>query len=112
MRPGSAIWAAAASLVSGCAADGPPPAGPPATTYQYVCEDGLTFTARFDPTTDSAFIQLSNTANDVLIHEVSASGALYASQQHRLHAKGNEALLDTLYDGMTHHCVAADFARQ
>jgi membrane-bound inhibitor of C-type lysozyme len=110
---GSAIWvAAAAGLVSACVADGPPPADPPATSYRYACDDGLAFTARFDPATDSALIQLSNSVNDVLIQGVSASGALYTSQQHRLHIKGSEALLDTLYNGTTHHCAAADFPRQ
>lgn len=48
-------------------------------------------------------------ANDVLIHAVSASGVPYTSEQHRLHTKGGETLLDTLYDRATHRCAAADF---
>jgi len=28
------------------------------------------------------------------------------SQRHRLHAKGNDALLVTRYDGASQHCVA------
>jgi heat shock protein HslJ len=80
--------------------------GTQAATYRYVCDDGLYFTASYDPGTQSAALQVSTGDSDTLRQERAGSGALYTSQRHRLHAKGNEALLNTLYDGMTHHCVA------
>jgi membrane-bound inhibitor of C-type lysozyme len=80
--------------------------GTQAATYRYVCDDGLYFTASYDPGTQSAAIQVSTGDSDTLRQEQAGSGALYTSQRHRLHAKGNEALLNTLSDGMTHHCVA------
>jgi heat shock protein HslJ len=75
-------------------------------SYRYVCDDGLYFTANYDPATQSAGIQVSTGAADTLAQEATGAGATYGSPRHRLHAKGNEALLDTLYDGVTHHCVA------
>ncbi|HEV8388778.1 MAG TPA: META domain-containing protein [Dongiaceae bacterium] len=80
--------------------------GTQAASYRYVCDDGLYFTANFDPAAQSAAIQVSTGATDTLAQEATGAAATYASQRHRLHAKGNEALLDTLYDGVTHHCVA------
>lgn len=80
--------------------------GTQAATYRYVCDDGLYFTANYDPGTQGAGIQLSTGDSDTLRQEPAGSGTLYTSQRHRLHAKGNEALLDTLSDGMTHRCVA------
>ena len=75
-------------------------------SYKYVCDDGLYFTANFDPPTQSAALQLSDGASDSLKQEASGAAVSYASQRYRLNAKGNEALLTTLYDGGTHHCVA------
>jgi heat shock protein HslJ len=80
--------------------------GTQAATYRYVCDDGLYFSANFDPGTQSAAIQLSTGDTDTLTQQPAGSGTLYTSQRHRLHAKGNEALLNTLYDGVTHRCVA------
>ncbi len=80
--------------------------GVQAASYRYVCDDGLYFTANFDPATQSAAIQVSTGATDTLRQELTGAAASYSSPRHRLHAKGNEALLDTLYDGVTHHCVA------
>ena len=80
--------------------------GAQAATYRYVCDDGLFFTASYDPGTQSAAIKVSTGDSDTLRRERAGSGALYASPRHRLHTKGNEALLDTLSDGLTHRCVA------
>jgi membrane-bound inhibitor of C-type lysozyme len=80
--------------------------GAQAATYRYVCDDGLYFTASYDPGAQSATIQVSTGDSDTLRQEQAGPGALYTSQRHRLHAKGNEALLNTLHDGLTHHCVA------
>lgn len=82
------------------------PVGARAASYKYVCDDGLYFTANFDPATQSAAIQLSDGASDSLKQEATGAAVSYASQRYRLNAKGNEALLNTLYDGVTHHCVA------
>lgn len=75
-------------------------------SYRYVCDDGLYFTADFEPASQSAAIQVSTGTTDTLQQEGTGAATTYASQRHRLHAKGNEALLDTLSDGLTHRCVA------
>ena len=80
--------------------------GTQAATYRYVCDDGLYFTANFDPAAQSATIQVSTGVTDTLQQEAAGSGTSYGSPRHRLRAKGNEALFSTLYDGVTHHCVA------
>lgn len=82
------------------------PVGSRAATYNYVCDDGLYFSATYDPATGSAVINVSTGATDTLGQETAGSGAAYSSQRHRLHAKGNEALLETLYDGGQHRCKA------
>lgn len=82
------------------------PVGARAQTYNYVCDDGLYFTAAYDPNAGTAAIKVSTGATDTLRQEAAGSGAAYASQRHTLHAKGNEALLITLYDGVQHRCKA------
>jgi heat shock protein HslJ len=82
------------------------PVGAQAATYNYVCDDGLYFTASYDPATASAAIKLSTGAADALRQEAAGAAMVYGSQRHRLHAKGNEALLETLYDGGQHRCKA------
>lgn len=77
-----------------------------AETYNYVCDDGLYFSAAYDPAAGTAAIKVSTGATDTLIQEVAGSGASYASQRHRLRTKGNEAVLETLYDGAQHRCNA------
>lgn len=76
-----------------------------AASHRYVCDDGLSFTASFDPGTQSAAIEVSTGATDVLKQQATGAATTYASAHHRLHAKGSEALLDTLYDGVSHRCV-------
>jgi len=80
--------------------------GAQAARYRYVCDDGLYFTADFDPASQSAAIQISTGATDTLKQEATGAATSYSSQRYRLHATGNEALLDTLDDGASHHCVA------
>lgn len=80
--------------------------GGTAETYNYVCDDGLYFSASYDPNAGLAAIKLSTGATDTLAQQVAGSGVSYASQRHNLRAKGNEALLTTLYDGVTHRCTA------
>lgn len=82
------------------------PVGARSATYNYVCDDGLYFSATYDPATASAAIKVSTGATDTLRQQTAGSGTAYASQRHRLHAKGNEALLETLYDGGLHRCEA------
>jgi heat shock protein HslJ len=82
------------------------PVGGRAATYNYVCDDGLYFSAAYDPNAGTAALKLSNGATDTLAQQASGSGVIYASQRHELHGKGNEALLITLYDGVQHHCKA------
>lgn len=82
------------------------PVGARAATYNYVCDDGLYFSAAYDPNAGTATLKLSTGATDTLRQEAAGSGAAYASQRHRLHGKGNEALLVTLYDGVQHRCKA------
>jgi len=82
------------------------PVGQAGQTYNYVCDDGLYFSATYDPATASAAIKVSTGATDVLRQEAAGSGVAYSSQRHRLHAKGNEALLETVYDGGQHRCKA------
>src|SRR5262245_50860873 len=64
--------------------------------YRYVCDDGLRFTASFDPASESATVRLPDGASDTLKQEPAGSGAAYSSQRYRLHTKGNEAMLNTL----------------
>ena len=80
--------------------------GGTAETYNYVCDDGLYFSASYDPNAGLAAIKLSTGATDTLAQQVAGSGVSYASQRHSLRAKGNEAMLTTLYDGATHRCTA------
>ncbi|HET6160308.1 MAG TPA: META domain-containing protein [Dongiaceae bacterium] len=82
------------------------PVGARAASYKYVCDDGLYFTANFDPAAQSAAIQVSTGATDTLKQEAAGASVTYSSPRHRLNATDNEALLNTLYDGATHHCVA------
>ncbi len=82
------------------------PVGGRVETYNYVCDDGLYFSATYDPATATAAIKVSTGATDTLRQEADGSGIAYSSQRHRLHAKGNEALFDTLYDGVQHRCKA------
>lgn len=80
--------------------------GNSAETYNYVCDDGLYFSASYDPNAGTAAIRLSTGATDTLTQQVAGSGVSYASQRHALRGKGNEAMLTTLYDGVTHRCTA------
>jgi heat shock protein HslJ len=80
--------------------------GSSAETYNYVCDDGLYFSAAYDPNAGTAAIKLSTGATDTLMQQVAGSGVSYASQRHALRGKGNEAMLTTLYDGVTHRCTA------
>ena len=80
--------------------------GASAETYNYVCDDGLYFSASYDPNAGAAAIRLSTGATDTLAQQVAGSGTAYSSQRHALRAKGNEAMLTTLYDGATHRCTA------
>jgi heat shock protein HslJ len=80
--------------------------GGSAETYNYVCDDGLYFSASYDPNAGLAAIKLSTGATDTLAQQVAGSGVSYVSQRHSLRAKGNEAMLTTLYDGATHRCTA------
>jgi heat shock protein HslJ len=80
--------------------------GGTAETYNYVCDDGLYFSASYDPNAGLATIKLSTGATDTLAQQVAGSGVSYVSQRHSLRAKGNEAMLTTLYDGATHRCTA------
>jgi heat shock protein HslJ len=80
--------------------------GGSAETYNYVCDDGLYFSASYDPNAGLAAIKLSTGATDTLAQQVAGSGVSYASQRHSLRAKGNEAMLTTVYDGVTHRCTA------
>ena len=80
--------------------------GGAAETYNYVCDDGSYFSASYDPNAGLAAIKLSTGATDTLAQQVTGSGVSYASQRHSLRAKGNEAMLTTLYDGATHRCTA------
>ncbi|MGH6894588.1 MAG: META domain-containing protein [Dongiaceae bacterium] len=82
------------------------PVGARAAIYNDVCNDGLYFSASFDPPARTAALQVSTGATDTWTQETSGSGVSYGSARPRLHAKGNDALLDTLYDGVTHHRVA------
>ena len=104
VRFGCVVSLAIAAFVAGCASASSS-VETRTVTNRYVCDDGLHFTATFDQAAERAAIQLSTGATDSLKQEVAASGALYASQRHRLHTKGNEALLDTLSDGVTHRCA-------
>lgn len=83
-----------------------PAVGASAATYNYVCDDGLYFSANYDTGAGTAAIKLSTGATDTLAQQTSGSGIAYGSQRHSLRAKGNEATLTTLYDGMTHRCTA------
>lgn len=103
MRFRYVVSLAVAALGAGCASDESPQLG----THRYSCDDGLAFTATYYQAAQTAAIRLSTGANDTLKQEVSASGSLYASERHRLHTRGDEALLDTRDDGVTHRCVAA-----
>src|SRR5262249_9424401 len=80
--------------------------GVAAETYNYVCDDGLYFSAAYDPNAGTAAIKLSTGATDMLTQQATGSGVSYSSQRHALRGKGNEALLTTLYDGVTHRCTA------
>jgi heat shock protein HslJ len=80
--------------------------GGTAETYNYVCDDGLYFSAAFDPNGGTATIKLSTGATDTLTQQVAGSGVSYSSQRHALRGKGNEAMLTTLYDGVTRRCTA------
>jgi len=80
--------------------------GGAAETYNYVCDDGSYFSASYDPNAGLAAIKLSTGATDTLAQQVAGSGVSYVSQRHSLRAKGNEAMLTTLYDGATHRCTA------
>lgn len=80
--------------------------GVAAETYNYVCDDGLYFSANYDPNSGSAAIKLSTGDADTLAQQTAGSGVSYASQRHSLRAKGNEAVLTTHYDGVTHRCTA------
>lgn len=80
--------------------------GGSAETYNYVCDDGLYFSASYDPNAGLATIKLSTGATDTLAQQVAGSGVSYASQRHSLRAKASEAMLTTLYDGVTHRCTA------
>lgn len=82
------------------------PVGARAETYNYVCDDGIYFTANYDPATGTAAIRVSTGATDTLRQEAAGAATVYGSQRHRLHAKGNEAMLETLYDGVQHRCKA------
>lgn len=78
-------------------------AGTTAATYNYVCDDGLYFSASYDPNAGTASIRISTGATDTLAQDAAGS---YASQRHALSTRGNEASLTTLYDGVTHRCSA------
>jgi len=80
--------------------------GMQAAVYHYVCEDGLYFNASYDPATQSAAISISTGDSDTLQHTADGRTGSYASARHRLQATGSDALLETLDDGMSHHCVA------
>lgn len=82
------------------------PVGARAQTYNYVCDDGLYFSAAYDPNAGTATLKLSTGATDTLTQEPAGSGTAYASPRHSLRGKGNEALLTTLYDGVQHRCKA------
>jgi membrane-bound inhibitor of C-type lysozyme len=75
-------------------------------TYNYVCDDGLYFSAAYDPNAGLATIKLSTGATDTLAQQVAGSGVSYASQRHALRGKGNEAVLTTHNDGVSHRCTA------
>jgi heat shock protein HslJ len=81
-------------------------AGATAATYNYVCDDGLYFSAAYDPAAGTAAIRISTGATDTLVQEVAGSGTAYSSQHHALRTQGNEAMLTTMYDGVTHRCTA------
>ena len=83
-----------------------PAPGAVQASYRYLCDDGLRFIASFDPASESATLQLPDGTSATLKQEPAGSGAAYASQRYRLHTKGNEALLNTLSDGSSRHCVA------
>ncbi|SDU11191.1 MliC family protein [Stappia sp. ES.058] len=68
----------------------------------YECEDGSTFSARFDNSRSYSTAELTVAGTTVqLIQEISASGALYVGGPIRLHTKGDDAFLEMAGEGRT-----------
>lgn len=98
----SALCAAAAALLSGCARpQAEPEPGPvvvaeaprpDAGTFVYRCADGVRFSGRFRG--DSVFVRIDTTSS-ALGRIASASGARYAGRGYELWSYGSEARLET-----------------
>lgn len=74
-------------LLAACAAPGP--ATPPARNVAYACEDGTVLRVRY--VSEGARVTLPDGQEVLLPQQPTASGTWYATAQHTLRGKGDEA---------------------
>lgn len=99
--PLSLLSLVAATLLGACAAPAPSSApavaaaplipAPAITTVNYVCDDQTTLRVRFDQAAEMAYVSQPDGVELRLPQQRAASGIWYATPQHTLRGKGDEA---------------------
>ncbi|MBN9510808.1 MAG: MliC family protein [Alphaproteobacteria bacterium] len=74
-----------------------------AALFYYVCADGSTFTAQFEPKADLMLVERGGVAH-TLAHQMSADGARYADKRLEVWGKGRGARVTDLTTGAAVQC--------